>query len=821
MARRNTAVRSFPHSASEAAFLLGGLGTGNVSLGARGDLRDWELWNRPAKGLKIPYSFFAVACLEMGGKPVPGGARVLEAAVQPPFSQSHGFASATVAGLPHMRASSLSAEYPFAAVSFSDPSLPVAVSLEAFTPFIPLNAEESGIPAAVLRYRVRNRTRRALRVTVAGSLANVVGLRGLDSFKNVLVQRGGTNASREGAGFRGLHCSSPGIAPDSLDFGSLALVSTNRSVTCAEKWLEGGWFDGAQDFWDHLGMTGRVARPEAFTAAGSRIDMPADRPTVGSVAAQERIAPGATAVFEFVLAWSFPNRPRGWKPAGAAGAGAAASSAPTVRNYYALRFPDAWDAAAYLVGNLPRLEGLSRQFSHALHTSTLPPAVIDALASTITVIRSPTCFRLEDGTFLSWEGCHDTEGCCEGSCTHVWNYAQTLAFLFPALERTMRRVEFQLETDESGRMAFRTHRAFGLPAWEMLPAADGQLGAVIRLYRDWKLSGDDAFLRSLWPGAARALDFAFAFWDLDGDCVLESQQHNTYDIEFYGPNPLTGAMFCAALKAGAAMAERVGDEERRVRYKDALARGSQDLDRLCWDGEYYVQRLPDVDSYRYQFGRGCLSDQLLGQLLAHVAGLGYVLPREHVRKAVRSVYLHNFRTNFHGHANAQRTFALDGEGGLVLCSWPRGGRPRLPFVYSDEVWTGVEYQVAAHLVYEGFVPQALAVVTAVRDRHDGVRRNPWNEVECGHHYVRSLASWGLLIALSGYRFDLVRKEISFEPAVEARDFSCFFSTGSAWGVYRQRTDPRTGRRRGEVEVLYGSLEGVMVNGGETPVRAAR
>ena len=822
--KRGSPSRTFAHTAGEAAFLLGGLGTGNVSLGARGDLRDWELWNRPSKGLKIPYSFFALSCREADGTPMPGGTRVLEATVQPPYSQSHGFASATAAGLPHMRAAALSAQYPFATVGFTDPSLPVAVRLEAFTPFIPLDADDSGIPAAVFRYQVTNRSRRSLRVSIAGSLANVVGYRGFDSFKNLLVERGGTSVSREGPGFRGLYCSSA-IAADSLSFGSLALVSTNASVTCAESWLEGGWFDGIQDFWDRFAATGRVARPQVFAAARSRIDMPADRPTVGSVAAEERIGPGRTAAFEFVLAWSFPNRPRGWKAAPTPGAGAppgavAAAATAVLRNYYARRFPDAWDAATYLVGNLPRLEALSRQFSRALYTSTLPPAVIDALASNITVIRSPTCFRLEDGTFVSWEGCHDTEGCCEGSCTHVWNYAQTLAFLFPELERTMRRVEFGLETDPDGRMAFRTYRVFGLPAWEMLPAADGQLGAVIRLYRDWKLCGDDEFLRSLWPGAARALDFAFAFWDLDGDCVLESQQHNTYDIEFYGPNPLTGAMFCAALKAGAAMAARVGDQGRRARYEEALVRGSQNLDRLCWDGEYYVQRLPDVDAYRYQFGIGCLSDQLLGQLLAHVAGLGYVLPREHVRKAVRSVYRRNFRKEFRGHANAQRTYVLDGEGGLVLCSWPRGGRPRLPFVYSDEVWTGVEYQVAAHLVYEGCVEEALAIVTAVRDRHDGVRRNPWNEVECGHHYVRSLASWGLLVALSGYRFDLGEKRVSFQPAVSAEDFSCFFSTGTAWGIYRQRVD-RKGVRHGGVEVLYGSMEGVAVNGEEAPARTAR
>jgi non-lysosomal glucosylceramidase len=803
--------RVFPHTASQAAFLLGGLGTGNVSLGARGDLRDWELWNRPAKGLKVPYSFFAMSCSSGSGGSERGearSARVLEAPVQPPYTQPHGFNTGSVAGLPHMTASELTAEYPFAWVTFRDAGFPAAVSLEAFSPFIPLNADDSGIPGVVLRYRARNRTRRPLRVTVAGSLANVVGFKGFDQFGNLLVEPGGTSSWREGAGFRGLHYSSTGLQPGSLEFGSMALVSTNRSVSCTESWLEGTWFDGVQDFWDRFSSSGRVSRAEAFAAPGSRIGLHADRPAVGSIGVEEVLGPGETGTFEFLLTWSFPNRPRGWRaPA------EPASAAPVVKNYYARRFPDAWTAGSYLVENLARLEDLSRRFHRALYTSTLPPSVIDALGSNITVIRSPTCFRLEDGTFVSWEGCHDTEGCCEGSCTHVWNYAQTLAFLFPELERSMRRVEFNLETDDSGSMAFRTRRVFGLPRFDMLPAADGQLGAVIRLYRDWKLSGDDEFLRSVWAKAARTIDFAFASWDLDGDGVPDGQQHNTYDIEFYGPNPLTGAMFCAALKAGSLMAARVGDEKRCARFEEAFARGSQKLDALTWNGEYYVQRLEDMDAYRYQFSTGCLSDQLLGQLLAHVAGLGYILPRAHVRRAVRSVYRWNFLRDLRGHVNAQRTYALDAEGGLVLCTWPRGGRPRLPFVYSDEVWTGVEYQVAAHLVYEGYVKEGLQIVKAVRDRHDGVRRNPWDEVECGHHYVRSLSSWALLLALSGYRFDMVRKEISFQPAVHAANFSCFFSTGSAWGIYRQRTDPRTHRRRQEVEILYGSLDGVAVNRG--------
>jgi len=337
----------------------------------------------------------------------------------------------------------------------------------------------------------------------------------------------------------------------------------------------------------------------------------------------------------------------------------------------------------------------------------------------------------------------------------------------------MRKVEFNLETDDDGKMAFRTMRVFGDKKWEMIPAADGQLGSIVRLYREWKMTGDDEFLKSVWNKAVKALDFAFQYWDTDKDFVLDGKQHTTYDIEFYGPNSLTNSIFFAALKAGACMAEFMKDTARAERYKEALQKGSKRMDELLWNGEYYIQKIDDVNRYRYQYGEGCLSDQLFGQLLAHVAGLGYVLPQEHVKKAIKSVFIYNFRSNFKHHHNVQRTYVLNDEKGLLVCSWPKGGRPKIPFVYCDEVWTGIEYQVASHLIYEGFVEEGLTIVKAIRERHDGYKRNPWNEVECGHHYVRSMASWALLLALSGFEYDMVEKRISFDPVINKENFSTF------------------------------------------------
>jgi uncharacterized protein (DUF608 family) len=234
------------------------------------------------------------------------------------------------------------------------------------------------------------------------------------------------------------------------------------------------------------------------------------------------------------------------------------------------------------------------------------------------------------------------------------------------------------------------------------------------------------------------------------------------------------------------------------------------MDKMLWNGKYYIQKINNIDEHKYQFGKGCLSDQLFGQTLAHLYGLGYILPKEHIKKAIKSIYDNNFKDNLSNHHNLQRTYALNEESGLLLCSWPEGSRPKLPFVYSDEVWSGIEYQVATNLIYEGYIKEALSIVKAVRGRYDGYRRNPFNEIECGHHYARSMASWGLLLALSGFKYDMVKNEISFEPKINSNNFSCFFSTGKGWGIYKQRKDKR-GVLVCNIEVLYGSLEGVKIN----------
>jgi non-lysosomal glucosylceramidase len=820
----NDTTRSFDASHTAVAFPLGGIGTGNVSLGARGDLRDWEIFNKPAKGNILPNAFFAIRTRIGANPPV---ARVLEGPAQPPYTESHGYHPVTNKGLARCARSTFKGEYPFAQVELEDPELPVSIRLLAYTPLIPLNPEDSGIPCAILTYTLTNTGSEPVDLTLVGSLLNpCAGLR-LDPFMNVANLDGGStrNEFRQEGRMRGLFLSAEGIDPQDVRYGSMSLVTDHPNITVKPAWLRGPWYDFLQDFWDD------------FVEDGLLTDLnysepPADnRPDTGSVGLIDTLAPGEKRDLRFVLTWHFPNRPNTWITEKSGSSIRNTTPSKIIRNHYATRFDDAWDVARYVIADGERLEQTTRQFHAALFGSTLPPAVLDAISANIVPARSTTCFWLEDGRFYGWEGCFDDDGCCPGTCTHVWSYAYTIAHLFPSLEREMRRIEFEIETEADGFMQMRNLKSMGDVYTiaslneDPTPASDGQLGSIIRCWREWQLSGDRAWLESIWPGIKRSVDYASATWDTDQDGVLDGKQHNTYDIEFYGPNPLSGIYYLAALRAVEELAKVMGEDELAERCRTVFTAGSGRLDDWLWNGNYYIQKLDDVDAYKYQHGIGCLSDQLLGQLHAHVLGLGDLLPREHARQAVKSIFDHNFRADFTGHMNCQRAYVFPGEAGLLMCTWPQGGRPRLPFVYSDEVWTGVEYQVAAHLIAEGWVDEGLQIVAAVRDRHDGIRRNPWNEVECGHHYARSMSSWLVLLALTGAQADVAQGILRFHPcqqaSTEADEFRTFWSTGTAWGVFRGYRDAQTGEWRYELDVLDGALDDFSVYVGDVPLDLPR
>ncbi|MCL2421399.1 MAG: non-lysosomal glucosylceramidase, partial [Defluviitaleaceae bacterium] len=717
-------MRTFDKNASAARFLLGGIGTGNISLDQNARLCDFELFNKPNKGFSSPYTFFAVRTESPTGKV---HAKALESQLAPPFDRSHGAFSLDVGGLARFRHSEMSGNYPFVNYKLMDEKMPIEAGLMAFTPLIPLNTDDSSLPAAVLRYRVKNTSNEPLFVSVAGSIANLCNLKGKDLFSNPTYDGKSINKYVERGSHRGIHFLPGGKKESDIDYFEMAFLTTeNQGISYLDDWNEAAWWDGLQDFWNDFTDDGELTPGRTLRGNGNILHK--SQISMASLCVKKELVPGEEAEFEFVISWYRPNRVQSWhksddevcQPNDSTSSCCCTDdnccppdSANIIRNYYA-KFGPALQSAAYLINNLPRLEEESRRFADALMSSTLPHYVLDAVSSNITVIRSTTCFRVEDGTFFAWEGCFDGAGCCDGNCTHVWNYTQTMAFLFPELERSMRRTEFIYETNKDGHMNFRAHTYLKDDAFNMKAATDGQLGAVIRLYRDWKLCGDDTFLKELWPSAKLALEYAFTHWDTDKDGLMDGEQHNTYDIEFYGVSSMLNSIYFAALRAGEEICRYLDDNATADKYAAIYQNGSKKLDELTFNGEYYEQKIDDVNEYKYQYGKGCLADQLLGQQQAHVCNLGHLMNAGHIKSAVQSIFKYNFLENFSDFSNVQRMYALNQNSGLLLCSWPKGERPEIPFVYSDEVWTGIEYQVASHLIYEGCVEEGLKIVEACR-----------------------------------------------------------------------------------------------------------
>jgi len=780
-------VRIFEgESLSQIAFPIGGIGTGTVSLGGRGNLRDWEIFNRPGKGKNLPYTFFSLWFKKGDDAPV---SRVLESRILPPYQGGFGIPSSQAPGLPRLAKAIFKGEYPFAWIFFED-NIPLRISLEAFNPFIPLNEKDSGIPVAILKWRLRNRSEKKINLTLAMSLLNAVGYDGVANLTNRFNDLFGLNLNEfvEDKDLVGIKMSSLKYPSDDPRFGSMMIASTWRQVTYTLRWERSIWWDDIQSFWKDFSDDGKL---EDNPSADPSLDGETD---VGTLGLSASLNPGEEVVLPFLLSWYFPNLVNYWNKGEEV-------YGKRVGNSYAKRFSDTFDVAKYVAKEFERLERGTRLFHQAFFDSTLPGYVLDAASSQISTIRTPTCLWAEDERFYAFEGCGDNEGCCPMNCAHVWNYEQTLAYLFPDLERTMRLTDFLNNTDDSGYMAFRTLIPLTGARWRFKPAADGQMGCIVKLYREWKISGDEEFLRRLWPYAKKALEYSWEIWDRDVDGLIEEEQHNTYDIEFHGPNPMVSSLYLCALRAAEEISKHLGDHESAKKYREIFERGREKFSRDLWNGEFYVQRFRGEPSVRYQVGEGCLSDQLIGQWLSHVVGLGYILPEEQVRKALKSVFRYNWRENLSEHSNCQRTYALNDENGLLLCSWPKGGKPDYPFPYCDEVWSGVEYQVAAHLIYEGFLEEGLKMVKGVRDRYDGLKRNPWDEVECGHHYARAMSSWSLVLALSGFEYDAVEKRIGFSPKLFKEDFRCFFSTGSGWGVYKREIKPEF--QQETIKVLHG------------------
>jgi uncharacterized protein (DUF608 family) len=775
------------------AFPLGGIGAGMFCLEGTGALTKFSLRNRPDLGNE-PHTF-ATVCIK-GSRNI---SRVLEGQVptwklKPFLPGVEGVYPGGCWGLPRFREATFEAKFPFATVRLKDADLPLEVELTGWSPFSPGDADNSSLPVAGLEYRFRNRSVASINAVFSFNTENF-----LAAHEDWPSKKAPSNKIRSTS--NGFILCGRGPENEPWDDACFAAWVGDPKTKVNHAWMRG--VDTRQLVWKDVESGASYSRDPILhdSAPGASIFVPFS------------VAAGEAKTISLRFAWYSPKSNL-FKPADIGSDSnvvhcdvvGCTPVAGTYQPWYAGRFSSVETLIDYWQSNYQALWQASEKFSRAFYDTTLPPEVTEAVAANLSILKSPTVLRHTDGRLWGWEGARETQGSCYGSSTHVWNYAQAVAHLFPELERTLRETEFGFNQNDEGHQFCRAAipvRRLNEP--NALPdAADGQLGGIIKFYREWRISGDMEWLRQWWPKVRASMDYCIRTWDPEHRGVIEEPHINTYDIGFWGADSMCTSLYLAALKAATLMGQALGDNVET--YSALLSKSSQQMGQL-FNGEYFFQKTKwenlhapyprqDDDSPEYpeflelakkegppyQYGPGCLSDGVLGEWLSLVSGVGGLVDSDKVESHLLAVHRYNFKKDFIEHVNTRRPyFACGDEAGVVCCSWPRAGRPSLAMIYSDEVWTGVEYQVASHLIALGKIDEGLEIVQACRSRYDGRVRNPFDEIEAGHWYARAMSSYALLQAFSGARFDAVEKVLYLKPVIKG-DFYCFLSTATGFGT---------------------------------------
>lgn len=804
-------------SLDKVAFPIGGIGAGMFCLEGTGAISHMSVRNHP-EIFNEPLMFAAISL-----KGIKNGAKVLEGQV-PEWKRfgSPGTGNGSKGaswGLPRFENAKFLTRFPFAHIDLDDKELPLNVKIKGWSPFIPTDPDNSSLPMGAIEYTFENTGNSELDAVFSYNSENFMRRSGSTSIKPIS---------------NGFVLSDEGAKEAPAQQGDFAIFTNETNTIVDNCWFRGGWFDALTMVWNTVSKGETKNNPPVESKApGASLFVPF------------KLKPGETKTVRLMMAWYVPNSEiklgrdsKEEEEEECEDPENCSCKMPYYKPWYSGKFASISEVVNYWKTNYKELQGKSELFTETFYASTLPAEVIEAVAANLTILKSPTVLRQPDGKLWGWEGCSDNDGCCSGSCTHVWNYAQAIPHLFPKLERTLRETEFGPSQSKEGHQTFRSALPIRNVAHTFYAASDGQLGGIIKMYRDWRISGDSDWLKKMYPKVVESMDYCVKTWDPRSTGTLEEPHHNTYDIEFWGPDGMCTSFYIGALKAISEMGKFLGEDVRK--YEALYQKGKIAMETDLYDGEYFIQQIrwkgldsPDPveaatggirmsysdealallqkEGPKYQYGKGCLSDGVLGSWMGEVSGLKNIVDSAKIASHLASIHKYNFKKNLKNHDNPQRpTFAFGNEGGLLLCTWPKGGNLSLPFVYSNEVWTGIEYQVASHLMFSGQVEKGLDIVRACRDRYDGRTRNPFNEYECGHWYARAMASYGLLQGLTGARYDAVEQVLYIDSKIG--DFTSFLSTETGFGnVGLKDGKPFYNGAYGELNIKKFILSGKEIN----------
>lgn len=756
---------------------VGGIMCGTVYLGGDGRLWLWDIFNKNQEGIEPKVVDYSANVLD-GGKKVRSrdGACYIEPSKNiRPLDQ--GFAlQLSWNGQSIIRKFdeeswpeiSFEATYPIATIRYTDPALPVAITLEAFSPFIPLNEDDSGLPVTILSYKIENKITVPVTATILGWLENKTAIYSAgDAHErvNTIVKEKNwqgvyeTVRTKNGSGEN---------FQQQYDYGNFCIAAAGNKVIV-----------------NPAMAAGELTAAHFSPMSAKQVVKNVGEQLTGSVAVQHRILPGKAIRTDFAISWYAANL----HFKGIQGEG----------RYYANKFADAAAVMKYVQENYTRLSKESRLWKNTWYDASLPWWFMERTFLNISTLATTTAHRFRSGRFYAWEGV----GACEGTCTHVWQYAQAVGRIFPALERdTRQRVDLGIGQMPDGGILFRGEA-------EKRPAIDGQAGTILRIYREHQMSKDSTFLQRNWPNIKKATLFLI-HQDRNNDGMEDTPMENTLDAVWDGEIAWIVGLCIAAVKAAELMATEVNDTAFAATCNEYTKKGQRNMETQLFNGEYFIHQ-PDKVKGRSVIGsyNTCHIDQVYGQSWAFQVGMDRVIDKEKTLSALKALYKYNFKADVGPYIAAHpggRPYALAGEGGMILNTNPRneefpfGVKDAWQLGYFNECMTGFEHQVAAHMMAEGMTDEALTLTRAIHDRYHAVKRNPFNEIECSDHYARAMASYGTFITASGFRYHGPKGFIAFAPAVGKENFKAPFVTAEGWGTYTQKDGNHT------LHLKYGRLQ---------------
>lgn len=759
---------------------VGGINCGTVYLRGDGQLWLWDIFNKNQEGVEPKEITWDNGAAE-GKKVLPrdGSAYVAPAKNIFPFEQ--GFAvRIEYSGKSIIKKIQeedwdeihFEATYPIATIRYIDKKLPVEILLEAYSPFIALDEENSGLPATIFSFNFSNTSATQVKISVVGWLENKSAP---DFARKEMHER--FNTVLLAKGFHGVEGSvrdKRGSETNLLlqpDYGNISIAALNDAAKAATSIT---WPLGEEAFDNSM-------NEEAVK--------PADEKLIGAVIDHLQLLPGKKVSSNFVISWHFPNL----KFKGIEGEG----------RYYNNKFKSSRKVSLYIKENFENLSSLSKLWKQTWYDSTLPWWFLERAFLNISTLATTTCHRFKSGRFYAWEGV----GCCPGTCTHVWQYAQAVGRIFPALERdTRERVDLGSAFQESGMIWFRAEAAKSA-------AIDGQAGTILRIYREHQMSSDARFLKTNWTKIKKAIQFVIS-QDKSGDGMEDTPLENTLDAVWDGEIAWIVGLCIAAVKAGEKMAEEMNDAPFAALCKEYAEKGRKNMEEKLFNGEYFIHR-PDAEKGRKKLGsyNTCHIDQVYGQSWAFQAGLGRILDEEKTKTALRSLWKYNFTPDVGPYIKEHiggRPYALAGEGGMIMNTNPKneakpyGEDVTWQLGYFHECMSGFEHQVASHMMAEGMTDEALVMTRMIHDRYHAYKRNPFNEIECSDHYARAMANYGTFVAACGFEFHGPKGYIRFAPKWNADNFRASFVTAKGWGSYSQEKEANNQLHR--IDLKYGSLQ---------------